>query len=118
MYYFYIIQNHSGRPGFGVTKNPHTRLKDYIAHMGEIVTFNKVYSGSENHIKHLERILKVSFIDDIWTVEILSQDIPWHTEWLKDGKTIDDLLTNVNYLLKERMVWKIELIKESFTLND
>ena len=86
--------------------------------MGEIVTFDKVYFGNENHIKHLERMLKVRFIDDIWTVEILSQDTLWHTEWLKDGKTIDDLLININYLLKERMVWKIELIKESFTLND
>lgn len=109
--YFYTITSLLGRPGFGITGNPGSRIKDYTAHWGEIATFPKLYKGYTPHIKSLESTIKKMYADDIWVID------EWRTEWLKDGLVFDDLMNTVNELLESRSFWKIELVDENFSVD-
>jgi hypothetical protein len=102
MYYVYIVQSLLGRPGFGITKDPKERNKQYCSHCGDIVKFKFVYKGLRSHGKALETTIKKQYVDNIWIID------DWKTEWLNDKVSIDSFKEYVDSLILSRHL-KLEL---------
>lgn len=107
MYYFYIVKSPVGRVGFGVSKDPADRNKQYTSHCGALVTMPFLYGGFKNHAQALERIIKQQYINNIWILE------DWKTEWLNDNITDIDLNNYVSQLIKERH-FRLKLVAKDF----
>lgn len=95
MYYFYLIESPFGRAGFGITKDPAQRNKQYCSHMGGIPNM-RLYGGLQTHATALERTIKTQYIDNIWIID------DWKTEWLNESIPMDQLQSYVNELIIER----------------
>jgi hypothetical protein len=85
-----------GRVGFGISKDPKERNKQYASHCGDIVMFSFLYGGQRSHAKALERTIKTQYVDNIWVID------DWKTEWLINSVTMADLHQYVDELIDER----------------
>jgi hypothetical protein len=107
VYYFYIIVSVGGRVGFGITKNYYERNKQYASHSGDIVSFVRLYAGSETHANALESIIKKQYVDNLWWVD------DWKTEWLNKDISLKVFEKHVEDLIQDRHM-KLKLLVKDY----
>lgn len=74
IYYFYLWRHRFvddatdkiiARTCFGITSNPANRIQGYEGHVGHVVKFAKLWTGSERLIRELESRIKGDFFQRI-----------------------------------------------------
>lgn len=75
--YFYVI-NGPRRVGFGITKNPEGREKDYTGAWGYEAQFSALWYGNRRMVTTLEDTIKIMHRERLWHIDF------WYTEWFED----------------------------------
>jgi hypothetical protein len=101
VYYFYLWRHRFvddatdqiiARTCFGITSNPDGRTQGYEGHVGHVVKFAKLWTGSERLIRELETRIKSDFHQ-----QIVVGTGGFRYEWINETIDFDSIVGWVNW---------------------
>jgi hypothetical protein len=122
VYYFYLWRHRFvddatdqiiARTCFGITSDPTKRIHGYEGHVGHVVKFAKLWTGSERLIRELEARIKTDFFQ----YTVVGTD-GFRYEWINEAVEFDSIVKWVNWEIENTFIG-VTLVDEnllSYTL--
>jgi hypothetical protein len=116
IYYFYLWRHRFvddatdtvvARTCFGITSNPNNRVHGYEGHVGHVVKFAKLWTGSERLIREIESRIKSDFHQYI----VVGTD-GFRYEWINEHAEFDSIVNWVEWEIENTFIG-ITLVKEN-----
>lgn len=108
IYYFYLWRHRFvddvtdqllTRTCFGITSNPVARTQGYEGHVGHIVKFAKLWTGSERLIRELETRIKSDFYN-----QIVKGTGGFRYEWIDETIDFDSIVKWVEWEVENTFI--------------
>ena len=115
-YYFYLWRHRFvddvtdkiiARTCFGITSNPPNRIHGYEGHVGHVVKFSQLWSGTERLIRELETRIKSDFFQHT----VVGTD-GFRYEWIDESVAFESIVGWVNWEVENTFIGIVE-VKET-----